>query len=79
MASIDKISVNGTPYTINLPTTATPSIAGLTVSTLTVGGDAAVGGILSTAAAATISKELTVGGQCYHFRNTQHYKCNNIK
>ena len=31
MAKIDKINVGGTTYDINLPTTATPSISGLTV------------------------------------------------
>lgn len=62
MASIDKIDVGGTTYNINLPSTATPSITGLTAQTLTVTGDATIEGTLSTAAAATISKELTVGG-----------------
>lgn len=41
MANIDKIRVNGTSYNINLPTTATPSIASLTVTgDLTVSGTA---------------------------------------
>lgn len=31
MAKIDKINVGGVTYDINLPTTATPSISGLTV------------------------------------------------
>ena len=36
---IDKINVGGTVYDINLPTTATPSIASLTISeNLTLNG-----------------------------------------
>ena len=57
MASINKIDVNGALYDIDLPSTATPSIASLTVN-----GDTTIGGILSTAAGVTISKDLTVGG-----------------
>lgn len=56
MASIDKIRVNGASYNINLPTTATPSIASLTVS-----GGATITGELSTAGDTTLSKNLTVG------------------
>ena len=63
MASkIDKINVNGTSYDIDLPSTATPSITGLTVTTLTVGGDTTITGELSTEASVTISKDLTVTG-----------------
>ena len=63
MASIDKINVNGALYYIDLPTTATPSIASLTVTgNATINGDTTIGGILSTADGATISKDLTVGG-----------------
>ena len=78
MASIDKIKVNGTSYNINLPTTATPSITGLTVTTLTVNGtatvsslmaasalilgNAAVSGTLNATGDTTLSKDLTVGG-----------------
>lgn len=54
---IDTIQVGDVQYEITLPSTATPSIASLTVN-----GDTTIEGILSTAASATISKELTVGG-----------------
>lgn len=63
MASIDKINVNGDLYDIDLPTTATPSIASLTVGgSATLNGEVTIGGELSTAAGVTISKDLTVNG-----------------
>ena len=40
MAKISQIKVGNTYYDINLPTTATPKITGLTVTTLTVTGTA---------------------------------------
>ena len=54
---IDTIEVNNVEYEITLPSTAA-----LTVSTLTVNGEATITGELSTSAGVTISKDLTVGG-----------------
>ena len=46
MAKIDKINVGGTEYEINLPTTATPSIASLNISgNLNVDGTSNLGNV----------------------------------
>lgn len=65
---IDKINVGGADYEINLPTTATPSIASLTITgnltvngTSNLNGDVTVSGDI-TAAANTISARVISAG-----------------